>query len=285
MVILKEHDHNKIFIGMSPQQPLFFQVEPVLAVQNIAETITYWHEVLGFPGKWKWGSPPNHGGVNWQKVFIQFTLEPELAAKAKGNSIWIRMQHIESLYQFHEQKKAEIIYPLAKQPWGMVQYTVRDNNGYFVHFAEPAEERQKEKNDKIPDIKVVLRKPTVEECIKLERDSGNENNTKVDATRIRLDAPIQGVVALDPSNDQIIGYALLLGDGISYYYIKDVLVHPEWRAKQVGTAMLRELDNWLNIHGAKNALVALICREALEPFYQQFGFAPAFSMIKYLNPV
>jgi GNAT superfamily N-acetyltransferase/uncharacterized glyoxalase superfamily protein PhnB len=270
---------------MSHQQPLFFQVEPVLAVQDIVGTITYWHEVLGFPGKWTWGNPPNHGGVNWQKVFVQFTLEPELALLSKGNSIWIRMQHIETLYQFHQQRNAAIIYPLANQPWGMAQYTVRDNNGYFIHFAEPAEESAKKQPDQIPDIRVVMRKPTVEECITLEKDSGNENNTAVDATRMRLEAPIQGVVALDPSNNQIIGYALLLGDGISYYYIKDVLVHPAWRGKNVGTAMLRELDSWLNMHGPKNALVALICREALEPFYQQFGFAPAFSMIKYLNPV
>lgn len=43
---------------------LLSHAEPVLAVRNVAETVTYWHEVLGFPGKWTWGNPPNHGGVS-----------------------------------------------------------------------------------------------------------------------------------------------------------------------------------------------------------------------------
>src|SRR5688572_18376177 len=90
-------------------QPIFSHVEPVLAVTDISETITYWHDVLGFPAKWTWGDPPNHGGVSWQKVFIQFSLNPELAAVSKGHSIWIRLQHIEALYSFHQQKNAEIV--------------------------------------------------------------------------------------------------------------------------------------------------------------------------------
>ena len=30
-------------------QPIFSHVEPVLAVQDVAETIAYWQDVLGFP--------------------------------------------------------------------------------------------------------------------------------------------------------------------------------------------------------------------------------------------
>ena len=75
--------------------PVFSHVEPVLAVKDILETTTYWHEVLGFPNKWTWGDPPDHGGVSWHGVFIQFTLSPDLAEKSKGNSIWIRVKNID----------------------------------------------------------------------------------------------------------------------------------------------------------------------------------------------
>ena len=124
-------------------QPVFSHVEPVIAVKDIMETVAYWQDVLGFPAKWTWGDPPNHAGVSWQNIFIQFSLNPELAAVSKGHSIWIRLQHPESLYQFHQQKNADIVAPLENQPWGMAQYTVREINGYYVHFAGPIAEREK----------------------------------------------------------------------------------------------------------------------------------------------
>src|SRR5258706_11188659 len=117
------------------QQPIFSHVEPVLAVQDITETILYWQNVLGFLAKWTWGDPPNHGGVSWQKVFIQFSLNPKLATVSKGNSIWIRVQHIETLYSFHQKKNAEIVAPPEKQPWGMTEYTLKKINGYYLHFS------------------------------------------------------------------------------------------------------------------------------------------------------
>src|SRR5205809_4235337 len=124
-------------------QPVFSHVEPVLAVHDVSETILYWQEVLGFPVKWTWGEPPGHGAVSWQKAFIQFSLDPDLATASKGNSIWIRVQRIEALYRIHREKNAEIVAPLENKPWGMAQYIVRDINGYFIHFAGVPAQREK----------------------------------------------------------------------------------------------------------------------------------------------
>ena len=117
------------------QQPVFSHVEPVLSVQDVAATITYWQEVLGFPTKWTWGDPPNHGAVSWQNVNVQFSLNPEHAISSKGSSVWIRTQRLGSLYRFHQERKAEIVAPLENQPWGLAQYTVRELNGHYVSFA------------------------------------------------------------------------------------------------------------------------------------------------------
>jgi hypothetical protein len=86
-------------------QPTLMHVEPVLAVKDVSETVLYWHEVLGFPVKWTWGEPVKHGGVSWQGVFIQFTLNPELAAASKGNCIWIRVRQLELLYEIRAKRK------------------------------------------------------------------------------------------------------------------------------------------------------------------------------------
>ena len=115
-------------------QPIFSHVEPVFAVKDVIETISYWQNVLGFPNIWTWDEPPTFGAVSWQKVHVQFYKDEALAEASKGNSVWIRLQHIEALYKFHQEKYAEIIAPLEKKPWGMSQYTLRDINGYFICF-------------------------------------------------------------------------------------------------------------------------------------------------------
>src|SRR5262245_33277199 len=97
-------------------------VEPILAVKDIAETITYWHDTLGFPGKWTWGDPPNHGGVSWHGVSVQFSLDPKLASLSEGNAIFIRVRNLEALYDFHQKKNVPIVEPLENKPWGMAGY-------------------------------------------------------------------------------------------------------------------------------------------------------------------
>jgi hypothetical protein len=92
-------------------------VEPILAVKDIAETLQYWHEVLGFPNKWSWGEPPTYGGVNWNNTSIQFSLAPELAETSKENAIFIRVNKLEELYRYHQQKNAVIVEPLENKPW------------------------------------------------------------------------------------------------------------------------------------------------------------------------
>jgi GNAT superfamily N-acetyltransferase/uncharacterized glyoxalase superfamily protein PhnB len=262
-------------------QPIFSHVEPVFAVGNINETVMYWHNVLGFPVKWTWGEPPVHGGVSWQKVFIQFSHNPQLATLSKGNSVWIRVQHIESLYNFHQNKNAQIVAPLEHQPYGMFAYTLEDINGYYVHFAGNIEEHKK--SSLLPStVRIIGRVPAIKEYQQLEASVNNKILSDA-LTEKLLSAAIRGVVAEDTSSGEVIGCALLLGDDATFYYVKDVMVKTDWQGKRIGSAMMNELNRWLDANGAKNALVALIARETLEPFYQQFGFSQAFSMLRYIN--
>jgi GNAT superfamily N-acetyltransferase len=98
-----------------------------------------------------------------------------------------------------------------------------------------------------------------------------------------LSAAIVAVVAEDTFTHQVIGCALLLGDEATFYYVKDVIVHPKWQGKRVGTAMMNMLNTWLEKKGEENALAGLFTREMLEPFYQQFGFAQSFAMLKFIK--
>ena len=78
--------------------------------------------------------------------------------------------------------------------------------------------------------------------------------------------------------NQVIGCALLLSDEASFYYVKDVMVHPGWQSKHVGSMLMKELTVWLDSNAPENAYVGLFTGENLAPFYKQFDFAPVFGM-------
>ena len=72
-------------------------VEPILAVADVVQTVNYWHEVIGFPEKWTWGEPPNYGGVSWHGVSVQFSQNENLASVSKVNAIFINVKNLEDL--------------------------------------------------------------------------------------------------------------------------------------------------------------------------------------------
>lgn len=263
------------------QQPSLSVLEPVLAVTNVRETVRYWQEILGFPNKWLY-TPPVHGGVSWHEASVQFTENPERAKKSVGNAVWIKVKNIDELYRIHQERKADIADGLKNRPWGLDEYWVRDNNGYFLIFSGNSMERQR--SGSFPDgIIIVDRKPTVDEYTSLLLSVGwlKEDVDKTLFT-LRLRAPIYSAMAIDTTTNEPIGCAMILGDNASFYYVKDVVVRPEWQKMRIGTALMKALQNWLEANGVPGSLVGLYTSEGLEGFYKQFGFGKAFGMVRTL---
>lgn len=255
-------------------------VEPILPVDNVVETVNYWHDVLGFAEKWTWGEPPNHGGVAWQGAFVQFSHNPKLAAASKGNAIFIRVKNLPSLYQFHQNKNAEIVEPLENKPWGMSGYTVRDINGYYVVFAGALiSNRKKSGSKRLQGVNIVSRIPTANEYMDLVLAVGWDKYVTHSSVDKVLAAPVYSVVAEEASG-KVIGCALLLSDRATFYYVKDVMISPDWQSKGVGSMIMKEITRWLDENAAENAFIGLFTGENLAPFYKQFDFVPAFGMLK-----
>jgi GNAT superfamily N-acetyltransferase len=256
-------------------------VEPILPVDNIVETVDYWHNVLGFADKWTWGEPPNHGGVAWQGAFVQFSHNPKLAAASKGNAIFIRVKNLPSLYEFHQKKNAEIVEPLENKPWGMSGYTVREINGYYVVFAGALiSNREKNDNEPLKRVSIVSRIPTPKEYMELVLAVGWDKYVTHSMVDKVLAAPVYSVVAAEAASGKVIGCALLLSDQVTFYYVKDVMVLPDWQSKGVGSMLMKEITRWLDQNASESAFIGLFTGENLAPFYKQFDFVPAFGMLK-----
>jgi len=57
-----------------------------------------------------------------------------------------------------------------------------------------------------------------------------------------------------------------------YFYIQDLIVHPEFQSKGVGKAMMKELMAYLKTNAKPGAFIGLMAAKGLEKFYRIFEF-------------
>ena len=217
------------------QQLYISHVEPVLAVHDVLKTVAYWHETLGFPGNWTWGQPVNHGGVSWHGAFIQFDENPQLAAVSEGHCIAIFVKQIDKLYAFHQAQKVNIVSPLEDKPWGLCEYMVREINGYYISFTAPVSDRVPGAKKLPESIQLIPGSPSPSDYRKIMSAVG----WSATANEVMLDSQLSSVVyavsAKNMATNEVVGQAFLLGDNNGFYYIKDVVVLPDWQGKGIGT--------------------------------------------------
>ena len=255
----------------------FKRVVPILYSSNLVKSLAYYMDILGFEDKWEWGNPPTFGGVSKQNVEIFFCEE------GQGNpGTWISVM-IDKVDDYHESIKArgaKIIDPPGNRPWGLREMLVEDPDGHKIRFGQRGGSFGRDKSTAAvaPTVRIKERAPTVIEYRSLMLAVGWSTFLDDQMVEKAILASLYAVVAEESLSGETIGCALLLGDQASFYYIKDVMVRPEWQSKRVGTALLQSISNWLETNAVSNSMVGLITGENLEPFYRQFGFRPVFAM-------
>ena len=75
--------------------------------------------------------------------------------------------------------------------------------------------------------------------------------------------------------DKIIAMARMLGDLGLDYYIKDVVVRPEYQGRGIGRMLMNELMKFINDNGIPGTeiFVELCAMPDKIPFYEKFGFS------------
>ena len=75
-------------------------------------------------------------------------------------------------------------------------------------------------------------------------------------------------------DNKIIGYGRIIGDGIVFVYIKDVMVDPEYQSKKIGTNIMNKLLEKINLIKQENPYVRVYlgASKGKEDFYRKFGF-------------
>jgi len=76
-------------------------------------------------------------------------------------------------------------------------------------------------------------------------------------------------------NDVLVGYADVVSDGVDDAYIRDVIVHPDYQHRGIGSTLLSMITRRIRTDGIK--MVHVIFEPSLEPFYKKAHFRIMYS--------
>ena len=113
--------------------PKLDAVVPILNVSNVAASLAYYVDVLGFDASWHWGHPPTFGGVRTGGGEIQFCQDGQ-GQRGTWFSVWV--DDVDALY---ERLRAGGGATSAQEPttfeWGVRELNVADPDGHRIRFS------------------------------------------------------------------------------------------------------------------------------------------------------
>jgi ribosomal protein S18 acetylase RimI-like enzyme len=71
-------------------------------------------------------------------------------------------------------------------------------------------------------------------------------------------------------NKRLVAYADVVSDGVDDAYIRDVIVHPDYQHRSIGTKLMKMITKRMRSDGIK--MVHVIFDPSLEAFYRQANF-------------
>jgi ribosomal protein S18 acetylase RimI-like enzyme len=113
------------------------------------------------------------------------------------------------------------------------------------------------------------RAPTIEEYRALRAAVG-WNDLTTEGIERGLGAALYSCIARD--GDRIIGCGRIVGDGGIYFYLQDVIVHPEHQRRGLGARIMDALLAYLEFEAPRGAFIGLMAAEGASAFYEGYGF-------------
>lgn len=97
-------------------------------------------------------------------------------------------------------------------------------------------------------------------------------NLSSEQTQIELKNSVLDIVAYD--QEKAVGMGRIVGDGAIYCYVQDVVIHPDYQGKGIGSTILNKLIEKMtqNLEGGGRMSLGLVSAEGKEYFYRKFGF-------------
>jgi GNAT superfamily N-acetyltransferase len=123
----------------------------------------------------------------------------------------------------------------------------------------------------LPDnrISYLLDPPKPEAFVKLRSDCGWGEISRETATAALKRSVVDLTVF---EGDRLIGMGRVVGDGVLYFYLQDIIVLPTHRKRSIGRQIVSKLLEESLARAATGATIGLMSAKGKEAFYQHFGF-------------
>jgi GNAT superfamily N-acetyltransferase len=119
-------------------------------------------------------------------------------------------------------------------------------------------------------LQLIERTPTRAEYEMLCREVGWDHLVDFDLADKALGNSLFAVVA--ELDGEIVGAARVVGDGVTSFYVQDVIVLPRLQRQGVGAALMARVLTWIKANAPPLAMVRLFTAAAAESFYRRLGF-------------
>lgn len=128
---------------------MFNKMIPNLMVENVNKTLQFYHNILGFDiamsypesGELEWGMVSKGNlGIMFQNKNIMVEQIPEMAYNSLGGTftLYIDVENVDEWYN-HIRDKVLVVKYLYDTFYGTREFMIKDNNGYFIVFAQHKE--------------------------------------------------------------------------------------------------------------------------------------------------
>ena len=123
-------------------RPTLAGAVPILFARDVAATAAFYQEKLGFQIDFLHGAPPFYGSVSRDRArlhlrFVHQTNFGELAAREESLILAaIEVANVKALFHEYEARGVDFAQRLVRQPWGGLDFHVRDPEGNVVSFVQ-----------------------------------------------------------------------------------------------------------------------------------------------------
>lgn len=113
---------------------------PILQVSDLAASLAFYQDRLGFEKEFAYGEPPFYAGVKKDATVFHLCSSHENAQRIGQGSVYVFCDAVDSYYEILSDKDVEITSPLNTYPYGMRDFQIKDPDGNRICFGCPVGE-------------------------------------------------------------------------------------------------------------------------------------------------
>jgi uncharacterized glyoxalase superfamily protein PhnB len=107
---------------------------PIFSVDDLAQSVAFYRDVLEFTVAWQFGDPPFRAGVARDGFEIQ--LDAGAVGQRSPSTVYCHVRGIDDFFAGCQRRGAPLMRELAVRPWGVRDFQVVDPSGNKIGFAE-----------------------------------------------------------------------------------------------------------------------------------------------------